>query len=204
MLKLSKKNIILTIAVTLFANAAYCKDISYDYIQGTYSSVTIDLGGSDWDGDGYGVSGSFSMSDNIALSASYGATNYDTLSDGFDSLGLDTTDLGIGIIAHTKISPTTDVYGGIALINSEVEFTGSVINGSGDDTGNALSVGVRSMVSDKFELNAAATRVDIFDETENSYSFGTQVYVNETLSIGMAYIIGDDVDTLAFNLRVDL
>ncbi len=196
----SINTILLTIIAASLCNNTYSQAISYNYIQGTYISTTIDLNIVEIDADGFAISGSFAVNNNLALTTSFGSTSYDR----FVGIDLDTSELSFGFIAHAEISKNTDLFGGISIINSEIEVTDGFSTNSIDDTGNVLNLGIRSMASDKFELNFLLIRTDVFDETDTAFSFGAQFYANEILSIGANYITADNIESVVFNIRIGL
>ena len=198
MLKTTKH--LLAISIIAISTNAMSKDISYDYVQGTYSSITDDSLGVDIDGDGFAVSGSFSVSPNIAVTALLGSTSYDRVA----GIEIDANEFDFGITAHTSIAPSTDIFGTFLIVNGEVEVSDGFTTISDDDTGNSITVGLRHMASNTVEISAAFSRVDIFDDTGNTTGFGARFYANEKFSFGVGYSTGDDVDALLLNARIDI
>ena len=199
MIKLNRTTIIV-IPFIVFATNAYSKNISYDYVQATYSSITDSGLGFDVDGDGFAVSGSFSVTPNIAVGALFGSTSYDDIF----GVTVDATELNFGLVAHTSVSPGTDIFGSFSVVNAEVELSDGFNTLTDDDTGNAIGAGIRSMISDKVEVNVALARVDIFDDSATDFGLGARFYVDQKISLGVAYVTGDDVDTLLLSARLDL
>lgn len=200
MLKVSTKTYMVVASILVLSSNAFSKEISYDYVQGTYSSITDSSLGVDVDGNGFAASGSFSISPNIAITALYGAVSFDRVF----GIDVDATELDFGITAHTSIVPNTDIFGNFSVINGKVEASDGFTTISDDDTGNSISVGIRHMATDKAEISAGFSRVDIFDDTANTFGVGARFYANEKLSIGIGYSIGDDVDTFLLNARIDI
>ncbi len=202
MLKISIQRYFLAAVVLIASSNAISREISYDYIQGSYLSTTADLGSAfgDVDGDGVGISGSFSVSPKIALTASYGAISYDRLL----GVDIDTTALTFGVMAHSSIAERTDIIGGFSLLMGDIELSNGFTTISDDDTGNIISFGFRHMATDVVEFGVSFSRVDIFDDTSNTFEFGARFYTNEKLSFGIAYATGDDVDSLLLNLRIGI
>ena len=198
MLKTTKH--LLAISIMAISTNAMSKDISYDYVQGTYSSLTDSSLGVDIDADGFAVSGSFSVSPNIAVTALLGSTSFDRTA----GVDIDTNEFDFGITAHTSVAPGTDIFGNFSIVNGEVEASYGFTTISDDDTGNSITVGLRHMPSESVELSAAFTRVDIFDDTGNTTGFGVRFYANEKISFGVGYSTGDDVDALILGARIDI
>lgn len=200
MLKISTKKHLLAISIMALSTNAFSKEISYDYIQGTYSSLTVSSLGVDVDADGFAAAGSFSISPNIAITALFGSTSFDRIA----GIDVDVTEFDFGITAHTSVAPGTDVFGNFSVVNGEVEASDGFTTISDDDTGNSITVGLRHMATDSVEISAAFSRVDIFDDTGNTFGFGARFYANEKFSIGVGYSTGDDVDALLLSARIDL
>lgn len=200
MLRISAKNNLLAFAMLTLSSNALSKEISYDYVQGTYGSITDSSLGIDVDGTSFDVSGSFSISPNIAITALYGTASFDRVL----GLDIDANELDFGITAHTSIAPNTDIFGNFSVINGEVEVSDGFTTITDDDTGNAISIGIRHMASDTVELNLGFSRVDIFDDTGNSFGFGARFYANDKFSVAIGYSTGDDVDTVLLNARINI
>jgi hypothetical protein len=191
---------ILAIAILTASSGVISKEISYDYIEGTYASITDSSVGEDIDGDGLGVGGSFSVAPAIALTAEFSATSYDT----YRGIDVDTTGFSFGVTAHGSISPGADIYGNFSVLRANTEATDGFNTIEDDDTGNQITVGLRFSASDVVELEVAGIRTDVFDDTSNSFAFGARFYASEKFSLGIAYRTGDDVDALLFNARFDI
>lgn len=186
MLKITTKIYMVAVLMLALSSNAFSKEISYDYIQGTYSSITDSSLGVDVDGNGFAASGSFSISPNIAITALYGTVSFDRIL----GIDVDATELDFGITAHTSIAPSTDIFGNFSIVNGEVKVSDGFTTISDDDTGNSITIGLRHMPTDKTEINVGFSRVDIFDDTSNIFGFG--------------YRTGDDVDALLLSARIDL
>ena len=198
---ISKNKYLLAVAMVAFSSAALSKEISYDFIQGTYSSISItDSSLPDIDGNGFSVSGSFSVSPNLAINAGYEAASFDRVL----GIDMDATALTFGITAHTAVAPGTDVFGSFSVLNADVEASDGFTTISDDDIGNIIGIGLRHMLSEAVELAIGVSRTDVFDDTSNTFGFGARFYANDTFSVGVGYSTGDDTDTILLNARVDI
>lgn len=196
---LSLQHYFLTAIILAVPVSAISQEFNYDYIQGTYASSTVDTGFGDVDGNGFGFSGSFSISPNLAFMAGFASASFDIFL-GVD-VNVDTDSTAFGVTAHSSTGAKTDVFGGYSVLMGDIEATDGFTTISDDDTGNIIEFGFRHMASDTVELTAAFARTDIFDDTSNQTGFGLRFYTGESLSIGIGYSTGDDVDTVLFNLR---
>jgi len=177
---------------------AISQEFNYDFIEGTYSSSTVDTGFGDIDGNGFSVSGSFSISPNVAFAAGFGTESYDR----FLGVDLDANSTVFGITGHSSSGSKTDIFGSFSVLMGEIEASDGFTTISDDDTGNIIEFGIRHMVTDTVELTVGFSRTDIFDDTGNQTGFGLRFYSDEKLSLGVGYVTGDDVDTLLFNVRI--
>lgn len=196
---ITARKTLLAISMLALSTAAFSKEISYDFVQGTYASITDSSLGVDIDGTGFFVVGSVSISPNIAFTALYGTTSFDR----FLGVDVDASEVNFGITAHTSIAPNTDVFGSFSVVNEEVEISDGFTTISNDDTGHSIAIGLRHMAINNVEIDVAFAQVDIFDDTSNVLGLGARFYANEKLSIGVGYGTGDDVDTLLLNARID-
>jgi hypothetical protein len=184
------------------ASNVMSEGISYDYVQGSYVSTSMDSGTTegDVDGNGYGFLASLSITPNYAFTVVLVATAFDT----FQSVDTDTTDLAFGVTAHTSVSTGTDIFGNFSVLVAKVETTDGINPISDDDTGYVISIGLRHLVTDALELEAGASREDVFEDTSNSFGVTARFYVSETFSLGVGYATGDDVDSLLLNARLNM
>lgn len=180
-------------ALCLAAFPAMADGFSYNYVQAGWETVDLDVsGGSDVDGDGFGVGGSFEVGDDFFIGASYGKADFDG--------GVDLTALQVGFGWHTGLSDKTDFVASLSYVEGEVDAPGF---GSFDDSGYGASIGVRSNVSDAVELFGAISYVDYGDGGDSTGIGGGFWYnLNETFSLGMNIATDDDVTSWGAGVRV--
>ena len=188
-------------AIILAAPAsAISQGFNYDYIEGSYGSITIDTGIGDVDGTGFAFSGSFSISENLAFGAGFSTESYDT----FLGIDVDADSTVMGLAGHLSSGPKTDVIVGFSILNADIEESDGFTTISDSDSGTIITLGFRNMASDTLELAASFSSTDIFDDTSNQTAFGLRFYSSEKMSLGAGYATGDDVDVLLFDIRVGL
>lgn len=192
---------LLVLVITGISLSSYAKEISYDFIEASYAtgSIDTDTPAGDVDFDGFAIAGSVSIVPHLALIASYSSVETDP----FFGITAEATDLSFGVLGYTNVAPNTSIFGSFEVVNADAEATDGITTIEDDDTGNQISGGVRHMVSDMVELAAAITRVDVFDDTETGIGAGIRFYVNNSFSLGAGYSTSSDTDTLSFNARVD-
>ena len=184
----------------LVAISVQARDISYDYVQGSYGSVTDSSLSVDLDGDAFSFGGSFSLSPNVAAIISFSATDYERV----QGIEIDTSSFSFGVVGHQSIAPATDVYAGFSIVLADGEISDGFSTYTDDDTGNTITLGLRHMASESAELGFSFSRADVFDETSNMFGINLLLHTDEKLSFGVGFSTGDDVDVLSFSARINL
>ena len=183
----------LLMAVILLASSnAISREISYDYIQGTYSSVTDSRFPNDIDGDRFGVSGSLGVTQNLALTAGFNATSFDN--------DIDTSQFVLGVTLHAPIAVGTEVVGNLSALKAEIEGTKFDDN----DTGAIVGIGIRHLVTNSVELDGGISYTDVLDDNFTTFGFGARFYANDEISFGIGYAAEDDADSILLNARFEI
>ncbi len=171
----------------------------WDFVQATYATVEID-DASELDLAGFALSGSKLINENFFVAASYQNITDDMVILN-SKLNLDLTTLMAGIGYRYSLTNTTDVYGVLSLVNADISASYDGEKDGDDDTGYSLTAGVRSMITDSFELSGSVAYVDVFDDNDTSVAVNAFYHFNANFSVGASYAIADDVDTLAASVR---
>lgn len=181
------------IAALALAGAAHAQSFDYNYIEGFYGKVEYDVPGGDFDGDGFGLAGSFAVADNFHVFGSYSSVDFD--------LGVDATDFSVGLGYNTPISDTVDVVARLAYVSAEFDIPNF---GSVDDDGYAVGVGLRGMAMPQLELHGDVSYVDLGGSGSGDTSFGAGFlyHFTESLAAGLSGDWGDDVSSYVLSGRV--
>ena len=133
--------------------------LSVGYLQG---DVTLFESETDYDFTGLEVSGRFSFGESFFLAGSLMSLE----NDDFDAFAptVETFDLGVG--GFLPISASTDLYAIASYRQYELEF-GSILQT--DDTGFAVTAGVRSLLASYFELEMSVTGSEIDGSTNTVF-----------------------------------
>ena len=184
-----------SLGILLLAAAApaVADDISYNFVDLGYQRIEIDdVAGIDVDGDGFGIAGSFEIAENWFVQASYAQADFD--------FGVDFDQTALGVGYKTGISDRSDVFATVNYLRAEVSASGL---GSADDDGFGISVGVRAMLSDTFELNGSIGYVDFDDGGDStSVSAGGLFNLTETFALGLGIEVDDDVTSYGILGRI--
>jgi len=179
------KKLILALAAFALSGVAVAGP-SWTYVDLGY--VRADSG--DNDADAYGIAGSFGFGELFHVNAVW-VDGTDSDDDDFDSYRI-----GAGL--HPAVTDDTDLVLeiGYATISSD-DF-------SNDPSWVDLTLGVRSMITDRFELNAAIVTAVGDDDiggadgfTEVGINIGGQYFFNDAISIN---VVGSD-EVVKFGVR---
>ena len=181
------RSVLITLLVAVSASAG-AQGIDYDYVQGSYGRVDLDSVGLDVDGDGFGLSASFSIDENFHVFGEYQTADFNFGAD------LDLMELGVGY--HTDISPNLGVYANLGYVDLETNV------GGGDD-GFSAGLGLRGAVSDAVELYGGLDYID-FDnsDSETRSTAGFILALTQRFGLGLKASFWDDVNIYQVNARL--
>ncbi|AOW75612.1 hypothetical protein A3Q34_01165 [Colwellia sp. PAMC 20917] len=154
--------------------------------------VSVDIKDSDFEPTGFTFLGSKLINDNVYFHGKYRLVSEEVYDEDID---LSTWNLGLGI--RHGLNETTDLFGQVSYLNAEIEYD----NTSEDENGYSLGAGVKSMLSDNFEVVVQATRDSLDGESETAFGIAAAFYLNETVSIGAGYQIADDANLLTIDIK---
>lgn len=185
------RRIIAAIAgVGLSAMAVAADQINYTYIQGGYQAIEFD--DLDVDGDGFGIGGSFGVTDRVFLTADYATYDLD--------FGIDATEYGLGIGASLPLSQQFHLVGELGYVEAEVEVDGF----DADDSGYALGGGFRWKASPVFELGAMLNYADLDDSGDDTSLSASGLYnFTEAFAVGAGINLADDTTGYSLGVRYD-
>lgn len=181
----------LFVATVLFsAVSAHASDLSYGYVELGFEKVEFEDDWDTYDGDAINLGLSFALNDTVYAVAKVAKAEVEDVEQRV---------LGLGLGAHAPISETTDIYAEAGFANVDLVDD----NWSEDDNGTVLTLGVRSKLADKFELGGGVTRLDVFDNADNTLFVNGFYYPTEKVAIGAELSKADDAKGYAVNLRVN-
>ena len=203
-----------TFAAAFTANADTSSP-EWTYLQAGYAQLDVD--GADEEPDGFGVEGSYLFNENVFVrgryqKASEGESGY------FDDWYSGTTirynydaDIELASIAlgyKTALNDFSDFYATASVERLKVSDSETVVgynsySDSYSETGYGASVGIKSRLSDMFELygEAGYLKLDDFDISDASFEAGANLYFTENFGAGVSYRKFDDVGILGANIR---
>ena len=191
-LETMKRTILASIFGALSLNA-FAASPSYDFVKAGYVQADIEDAG-DFEPNGFQIQGFKSLNENVYLTGRYGQLSEDV--SGVD-IDLDYASAGIGY--RYGLTANTDFFGEVTYeyVNLDVELDG--ISGE-DDNGYGVTAGIRSMLTEQFELRGAIRYIDI-EEDDTAFEIGADYFFTPQFSFGATYVIADDVDLLGVSAR---
>jgi len=198
------KKTLIAIALIGTSTSAFADSPNWDKIQASYIETDIETPiDEDITMNGYAVAGSLSLSDSIFVLA-----NFDSVGDESDFGDVDLDSLNAGIGFNHGITESTDVFATVTY--EKLELVGSIDalgSESFDENGYGAGLGIRSMITDFFELSVKADYLDIGDENGIRYDASAFFHLTSNLSLGVGYKLYDldeidqDIDTVAATVR---
>lgn len=179
------------VAALLLPYAAGAGNFSYTWVEGSYSDVSA--GDFDFDGDAWGIEGSYQVHDMVFLFAGYEMGDFD-----FD-VETDTYELGVGMAF--PFGEQADVVVGTSYVDVSVDTP----FGDADDDGYSLFAGFRYAATDAFQLDAGLRYVDLSDSGDDTgYTLGGRYYFTPAWALGAAYTTSDDADLWTLSVRWEM
>ncbi len=192
MIARTDNRLILGFICMLSFGTAIADSPSYNFVQAGYQRVELDIGGGlNASANGYGLGGSFEISDSMYAFAGYSAVDF-----GFD-VDLKQFDVGFGY--HVGISDSTDFFANLAYVKTEVSVGGF---GSISDDGYGAVIGVRSNINELIELVGTVSYVD-FGDGGDSTAVGGGIWFNLTdrFALGLGAAVDSDVTSYGASAR---
>ena len=195
--------VFIVVLALLPASNTMSQDISFDYVQVTYTFDTVDLGASadEIEGNGIGLSLSLSFTPALALTFAVLDITFET----FQGLNVDTAKATtLGVTAHIPTASGSELFANLSALKADIAATDNTGSTSDSDFGYDANIGLRHLVNDKLELELGFSNVYVFDRGDNSFNADARLYIRKRLTLGIGYITGDSVDSFSLNLRLDV
>ena len=170
-------------------------ELSYTYVEANYQIGEVERLGSDVDFHKTGGTASYNLTENIALFGSGSVGEIETTGVGAPK-DIDTRDLSAGLTAHFPLYDNVDLIVPMAIAYGRARAGKDIET----DTGYAIAVGVRALLSNRLEVGATIEHVDIRDDAQ-SLAGSVRFHLSETISVALTGSVGNEVDTLALNGR---
>ena len=189
------------VTLALLSGFAQAEDFDYTYAEAGYVSADFDEPGVSIDGDGFGISGSFAITDRYHVFAEYSSLGFDALA--LLGTDFDINQLAVGVGMHHSLSPTIDFVGTLAFVDAEFEVAIPGLGSVGiSESGFGIGAGLRGAMGSSFEWEAG---IDYVDAGGSGTSVGVdgRYYFTDTFAIGGGIDLDDDVTVFAIGVRVE-
>jgi hypothetical protein len=177
------KKLLTAAAFTVATFSAVAENPSFSYLDLGYANWDIDNAG---DIDGFEIKGSGDINEHF-----YVAGDYTRLSE--SGVSIDLTTLGLGY--KNNFSDTSTFFAEVDYASINPEF------GSSED-GYEVTLGIRSMVTNKLELNGAVEYLDINGDS-TSLVLGSAYNFTEKFGMYAHYKVESDINRYALGLRLN-
>lgn len=183
--------LVLIFVTVAFASAAGAQEIRYNYVQGSYGQVDLDDGGLEFDGDGFGIKGSFAINERLFAFGEYQTADMDL------SIDFALSELALGY--HTSLSPSLDIFASVGYVNIDAD---SFFFSSNDD-GVSIGLGLRGAISETIELYGGLNYVDVDDSyDETRVTAGFDFRVTKSIGVGLRATLWDNLNIFQLNARL--
>ncbi|HUF73421.1 MAG TPA: hypothetical protein VMR74_11030 [Gammaproteobacteria bacterium] len=186
------RNLFATAVASLVLPGISQAEFNYTSVDFGYVDVEYDVGPGNLEGDGFSVSGTFAVSDSFFIGGSYDDYAFD-----FD---VDAEILEIGGGYFHPMTGNLDFVATFSYLNAELSAGGF----SEDTDGLGIGGGVRTSLSDRFELEAMLDYVD-WDEGDNDS--GVEVrgryFFNDNFAVTAQIDLGKDIETFRLGIRTE-
>lgn len=191
-----------TIGCAAFTTEAATSDISWNYVGAGYTKVSINnIAGNDVDLNGYQLNGSYLLSDNLYLHASYYDVSGDLpLLDDIMGLEFEASEWQLGLGYRHAVYDNIDSFFQAGYVRSElgvVGFENDTLNGF------QAAAGFRYKVLPDLELSAALRYNDSSDSDSSTYGdIGARYSVTAMFDLYLNYQFDSDVSLLGAGVAV--
>lgn len=182
------------VGASLFSFSSLAAQPNWNNVQLSYAKMDVD--DTDISGNGFELAGSVLLGSNIILQGNYLSVSDEVL--GAVDVDFDWLTMGVGY--RHPVTAATDVYALVSYENVELSASYDGESESEDDNGYGLTLGVRTMLSEQWELEGAISRVDI-EDAETFFKGGLSYHINSQFAVGAAYKVGDDLDVFTLSAR---
>jgi len=191
------------IASTLVASAALlpfmasAEGLSYTYVEAGYANTDLDE--SNETVGGWGLKGSFEITENIFVQARYFDQKTST---SFGDVKFQPWNLAIGYA--WPLAEQTDIYGTVGYTSLDLDVPNSLGVTNTSDDGYTLGAGIRTRFAERFEVEGTAQYANLSDYGDE-FDFGIygRWYITDMFALGVGYNIGDETSTFWGGVRLE-
>jgi hypothetical protein len=183
--KCSKYLGLLALVATALPAVSQADTMDYSFAELAY----VDSEFGNIDGDGISLRGSLPVTKDFFVFAGYWDVGYD--------FNVDLTSYEVGAGGHLPLADKVDLVGRFGLVKSEFDAG----NTSNDDDGFTMGARVRAALMPRFEVEGGFDYIDLGD-SDTLLILEGRYFFTEQIAGGLRLEFGDDIDSMAFGVRV--
>ena len=164
------------------SNAAPIADLSYTYAELRY--VDFDNTG----GDGFRANGSYDLGNNWIIVGGLTSADFNS------NVDLNILEIGGGYV--WKYTPDWDIVTTARFVKADVDTPG----GSSDESGLALSGGLRGLLAPQFEVRGSVNYINL-DNSDSYLELAGDYYFSRQFSAGLSLEFAGDADLISIGAR---
>ncbi|NMH60444.1 outer membrane beta-barrel protein [Alteromonas ponticola] len=164
----------------------------FSYVEAGYTKINLD--DTDFSPAGFTVGTSVIFTDTL-----YGIARFTTTSDDIAGTDIDFTQATIGLGMRFMLSNLTAAYAEIGYENADMEI--EEFSESFHDDGYSAAVGLRSNLTESFELDGKVAYIKIGDENDTEFKVTANYYFLPDVAFNASYSMMDDVDSFTIGAR---
>jgi hypothetical protein len=157
-------------------------DLRYSYAE--FRFVDYDENG----GDGFRINGSYDLGNNWIIVGGVTSADFN------NNVDLTTFEFGGGYVWRYR--PDWDIVGTARFVNADVDTPG----GSSDDSGLALSGGLRGWIAPNFEVRGSVNYINL-DDSDTFLELAGDYYFTQRFSAGLSLEFAGDADLFSVGAR---
>ncbi|QBG37516.1 hypothetical protein [Litorilituus sediminis] len=166
-----------------------------------WDNASISYLSSDEDGrsfSGYAIAGTKLFSENFFVTGQY-STVSDSVGLPGDKYDLDINRFSIGLGYRYTLFSKTDMFAVLSYQDKEVKGSGLITGADENYNGQALMLGIRSLVTDNIELSSSINYSTLPYTSKGGFNVSAKYYFTHNFAIGAGYEQLDNIDTLSIS-----
>ncbi len=190
------KNLII-IAVLALSTMAQASEVKWDTMEVSSQKMSVDDLATF---DGYGISGTTLLTNDLLLTFSKRKLDGDIAFRGFD-IDMEFDQVSFGIGGRSEVTKSTDFFFMVQHVTMALKTSINQYSAKIKDRGTGAQLGIRSMVSNNLELTTYLNHLDIAGSS-TSVVYGGHYHLASNFSLGMTYEKDSDEKTASLIARM--
>ncbi|MCW8109445.1 porin family protein [Alteromonas ponticola] len=189
-----KKRVLFALVGLVGTSATAVADVEPDFSFVDVGFTKMNIDDTDFSPSGFTVGTSVVFTDML-----FGVAKFTSTSDDIANNDVDLTQATIGLGARYTLSNSTAAYAVLGYENAEIKVSG--FSEEFDEDGYSLAVGLRSNLSEAFELDGTIGYMKLGDESDTEFKVTANYYFMSTFAVNASYSMVDDIDSFTVGAR---